>query len=470
MARKVRVFIHNVAQHVILKALSGISLFKDNEDYDVFHSFMEESQHKYQLQLHAYVLMPNCFEFLATPNNETSLSKFMQNLGQRYVRYFNQKYHRSGTLWEGRYKASLVEDRYLFDVMQYIEMLPVTVGIVKHISLYSNSSNPHNSGNKKDKCITPHHCYKALGYTDIKRTQAYNTILSTPLTTTQKSFIENALDKQSVTGTERYVAQIEQQLGVILKQKPRGRPKKNQTENKGKKRMYQKLVVLDKNTHKDLKVLPLQNLNFAKSSTFIPVVVQEVGQVGSTFPVVFTGDEVPTLVSLVGFNSDSLAINNDGKWITSYVPSFIRRYPFSIASNPEKAEQKIILIDEESPLVSFAEGQELFTTEGEQSEVLQNAMRYLEAHEQQSDITKNIMKVIAQSGILEEREIAVGEGDEKQVLVNGFKVVDREKLNALSDDILAEWVRKGIIGFIDAHIKSLDNIETLFKIAQQRQS
>ncbi len=85
-------------------------------------------------------------------------------------------------------------------------------------------------------------------------------------------------------------------------------------------------------------------------------------------------------------------------------------------------------------------------------------------------VTLNVAKIIAQSGILEAREISVGEGDEKKVLVNGFKVVSREKLNALSDDILADWVRKGIISMIDAHLKSLENIQTLFEIAQKRQS
>ena len=73
-------------------------------------------------------------------------------------------------------------------------------------------------------------------------------------------------------------------------------------------------------------------------------------------------------------------------------------------------------------------------------------------------------------GILEDREISVGEGEEKKVLVNGFKVVNREKLNALSDDILADWVRKGIIAMIDAHLKSLENIQTLFEIVQKRQN
>ena len=94
----------------------------------------------------------------------------------------------------------------------------------------------------------------------------------------------------------------------------------------------------------------------------------------------------------------------------------------------------------------------------------------MSAHENEAIVTNNVAKVIAQSGILEDREISVGEGDEKKVLVNGFKVVSREKLNALSDDVLADWVRKGIITLIDAHLKSLDNIQTLFNIAHQRQN
>ncbi len=86
------------------------------------------------------------------------------------------------------------------------------------------------------------------------------------------------------------------------------------------------------------------------------------------------------------------------------------------------------------------------------------------------ELTKKVAKIIQDSNILEDREISVGEGEEKHILVNGFRVVDREKLNGLSDDILANWVRKGIIGLIDAHIKSLNNINRLFNLAQKRQS
>ncbi len=173
---------------------------------------------------------------------------------------------------------------------------------------------------------------------------------------------------------------------------------------------------------------------------------------------------------MVSLGGESLAINHEGKWITSYIPSFIRKYPFAIASTEGNSNQKVILIDEESELVSTVEGNPLFLENGEQSEILKNGIKFLTSYEKQFTITKNVAKIIADSGILEEREIAVGEGDEKQVLVNGFKVVNREKLNKLSDDILADWVRKGVITMIDAHLKSLDNINTLFEIAQQRQS
>ena len=284
----------------------------------------------------------------------------------------------------------------------------------------------------------------------------------------KENFIATCLEKQLVTGSPNFIEKLEKLIGISLKKKPRGRPKKNK--NQGNRKMYKKLVVLDKNNHKDLKIKAMSNLNFAKGSTFIPIVANEVASVGSTFPVVFSTGEQPSLISLVSLGGESLAINHEGKWISAYVPSFLRKYPFSLSSTKENPNQKIILIDEESDLVSTTEGNPLFTEENEQSPTLENAVKFLTSHENQTVVSQNIVKVIIESGILEEREISVGEGDEKQVLVNGFSVVDREKLNALSDDILADWVRKGVMNMIEAHIQSLEHIETLFKLAQQRQN
>ncbi len=464
MARKIRLFIKNVAQHIILKSIDN--MFRDELDYILFLSMIRDIKGRIDIAIHSYVLMPNYLEFIATPSDETTISKFMQSLGRRYVGYYNKKYNRRGTLWEGRYKSSLVEDSFIFDVMRYIELRPMREGLVKDASLYRYSSIRSNLLNEKDKIVTPHRVYRDLGYRDEDRIKRYSQIFY--LETNREQFIVSCLEKQLITGSKSFVLKLERLIGITLRERQRGRPRKKLEQ--GRKSMYKKLVVLDKKRHSDLKVKPMRDLNFARGNSFIPLLATEVALIGSTFPIVFTDNENPSLVALVSLGGESLAINHEGKWITNYIPAFIRRYPFAIAQTEDNPQQKVILIDEESDLVSTIEGNELFLEDGTQSDTLKNAINFLTNYENQFTITKNVAKVIRDSGILEEREIAVGEGDEKQVLVNGFKIIDREKLNSLSDDILADWVRKGIITLIDAHIKSLENINTLFELAQQRQS
>ncbi|MCK9473784.1 SapC family protein [Sulfurimonas sp.] len=461
MARKVRIFVKDSPQHVILRGLDKLTIFKDESDYRAFADILRESSANSDLALHAYVLMPHFFEFLATPSNEDALSKFMQSLGRKYVGYFNKKYNRTGTIFEGRYKSSLVEDeKYLFDVMLYIEKLAPKEHLFSsvHKNLYG----------KKDEILSYHSLYKKLGFTDEQRVQRYGELFNSAINYDKDDFITTCLEKQSVTGSEDFVKNLEKIVGFSLTLKARGRPKKEQIK-KGKK-MYKNLVILDKEKHKELKINPLEDLFFAKSAAHIPLLANEVAQVGSAFPVVFTAGEVPELTAIVSLGTESLAINEAGKWITSYVPSYLRKYPFSLASTKENPDQKVILIDEDSSLFSKSKGKQLFKKNSEKSETLDHAINFLTSYDNQMSVTLNVAKLIAKSGILENREISVGEGEEKKVLVNGFKVVNREKLNALSDDILADWVRKGIMAMIEAHLKSLDNIQTLFEIAQKRQS
>lgn len=469
MARKVRVFVENTSQHIILKCIDGLTLFKDESDYVAFIKILEELNFSNELAIHSYVLMPLYFEFLATPLHADALSKFMQSLGRNYVGYFNKKYNRTGTLWEGRYKSSLIQDSlFLFDVMKYIELLPLKEGVTSTLKEYQFSSVHKNLFNKNNSIVSYHTLYKKLGYTDSERINGYSQIFHASIDKKQNEFISTCLDKQLVTGNLEFIKTLEELVGIVLASRNRGRPKKEQQQKR--KNMYKNLVVLDKEKHKDLKINPLENLFFAKETAFVPVTASEIALVGAAFPIVFSADENPSLIALVSLGGNSLGINADGKWITSYVPSYFRKYPFSLASTKENPNQKVILIDEDSSLFSKSKGKQLFKKDGDKSETLTHAIEFLTSHENQTIITNNVAKAIADSGILEDREISVGEGDEKKVLVNGFKVVDREKLNALSDDILADWVRKGIIALIDAHLKSLDNIQALFNIAHQRQS
>lgn len=461
LARKVRIFVKDSSQHVILKSVNELAIFQDKSDYEAFRAILQECVNSHDLAIHAYVLMPHFFEFLATPSHEDALSKFMQSLGRKYVAYFNKKYERSGTIWEGRFKSSLVENaKFLFDIMVYIENIAPKE--------YAFSSAGKNLYNKKDDIVSFHSLYKKLGFTDEQRVQNYSSFYNAKADEKKAEFIVECLEKQNVTGSLEFIKNLEKIVGITLLLKERGRPKKEQT-TKGKK-MYKNLVILDKEKHKELKINPLADLNFAKSVTHIPVLANEAAQVGAVFPVVFTTDENPSLVALVSLGGDSLGIDANGKWVTSYVPSYLRKYPFSLASTKENPNQKVILIDEDSSLFSKSKGKQLFKKDGEKTEVLEHAISFLTSYDTQMSVTQNVVKIISQSGILEDREISVGEGDEKKILVNGFKVVSREKLNALSDDILADWVRKGIIGMIDAHLKSLENIQSLFNIAHQRQS
>lgn len=450
MARKERLFVDNATLHIGIQGINEEQIFKEEEDTLFYRNLLKNLSEDLRVDVHAYALMPAKVHLLCTFTDKDKLSRFMQSMGLKYVSYFNKKYNRSGTLWQGRYKSSPVEDRYILEVMHYIESLEGSLL------------------EKAEDFIVQHDVYKLLGKDDADRALAYkNRFLSAPLLDDVKSFIINNLNKQLPTGSLEFYKKYEAITGHSLLSQKRGRPKKNKT--KGKK-MKNNLVVLDKETHKNLKISPLENLKFAKEMAFVPVLANEVPKVAEMFPVVFTGDEVPTLVALTSLGGPNLAVNSEGKYIARYVPAFLRKYPFSLGNTKENPDQKVILINEEAEVFSKTKGKQLFKKDGSQSETLKNTINFLTAYEKDAIVTANAVKVISESGILEEREISVGEGEEKKTLVQGFRVVNREKLNELSDDTLADWVRKGIITLIDAHLKSLENVQTLFNIAQQRQN
>ena len=456
MGRKVRFFFDGVSLHILVKGINQEKIFRDYKDYDFYKEILKEVSDSLHVDIHAYTLMPTYINLLCSFENKDTPSRFMQSLGLKYVSYFNKKYNRRGTLWEGRYKSSSVEDKFVLQVMRYIESY--------NKSDYNSFSN--NALNKEDTIVKNHEMYNLLGKNNGDRANIYNTIT---LDEDMVFFIEDHLNRQSITGSLEFYKKLEALVGESLKQKKRGRPKKDKNIKKGKK-MFTKLVVLDKEKHKSLKISPLEDLKFAKDLSFVPVLANEAAMIGEMFPVVFTADEKPSLVTLTALGSGNLAINAEGKYISRYVPSFLRKHPFSLANTKEEADKKVVLIDEEASCVSKNKGKQLFTKDGKQSETLKNAIKFLTDYETQNVNTLAIVKIIKDSGILEDREISIGEGKEKKVLVNGFQVVSREKLNELDDATLALWVRKGIISFIDSHINSLSKIEVLFKLASQNQS
>ena len=164
MARKLRFKIAGVAQLITQRGINGQAVFFSDQDYLYYLSILNETAIKQDCQIHAFVLMSNKIHILATPSTPDGISQLMKGVGQRYVSYINAIEKRSGTLWQGRYKASLVEGgQYLLACMRYIEMAPVRASVVKIPKEYRFSSYLYNTqGKEVGVKITQHESYKVL--------------------------------------------------------------------------------------------------------------------------------------------------------------------------------------------------------------------------------------------------------------------------------------------------------------------
>lgn len=448
MGRKQRIFIENMPYHILLNCIDGIKVFEKDLDKEFFLNIVEQYSMSYDIQIHSYVLDNDYFQFLATSKSIDSMPKFMQTLGRLYVSYYNKKYNRVGTLWQGRYKSSLVEPAtYFLDVMSFIERKSKT----KYSSLNKNLYN----GN--DNIIIYHEIYKKLDSNQEKRVSKYKTFFE--LNSEEKDiFILDCLLKQNITGSDEFIFKLENKLGLSFQSKKRGRPRKKNIEGN---LMYKKLVVLDKLKHNKLKVSSLDSLTFVENKKFIPVTWDEIPLIGLDFPIVFSSEENPSIMAFLSISDKNIAINENGKWTRAFLPSYFRKYPFSYVAFKDQPDRRAIALDIESEIVSEDIGEALFDENSEQTDFLKNAIQFLTQHEQSTMNTFGIAKQISDAKILEDREITIGEGEDKKVLATAFQVVNRDLLNKLDDATLAKWVRNGILNLIEAHLKSLDNFEKI---------
>ncbi|CAN5358979.1 transposase [soil metagenome] len=174
MARLPRLTLANAPHHVIQRGNNRQAVFFEPADYERMLALMAEQAPRFGIALHAYVLMENHFHLLATPSTDDGLPKFMQAIGRSYVRWFNDRHGRSGTLWEGRYRATVLQaERYLLTCMAYMDLNPVRDGLVAEARDHVWSSHRHYAGLRNDRLVTPHPLYWALGNTPFAREAAY---------------------------------------------------------------------------------------------------------------------------------------------------------------------------------------------------------------------------------------------------------------------------------------------------------
>ena len=228
MPRQPRYNLPGLPQHIIQRGNNRQAVFFDQGDYQKYLRDLGEIALATGCDIHAFVLMTNHVHLLATPTASNGISKLMQGLGRRYVAYVNRKYERSGTLWEGRYKASLVaEDSYLLACMRYIELNPVRAGMVEHPGEYrwvSYGFNAHGKGCGID--LKEHPSYRSLiGIGDDPR-RKYRELFDSALGVEMMCDIRQSLNSCLVLGNERFKDEIEAQLKRKVRHGTVGRPPK----------------------------------------------------------------------------------------------------------------------------------------------------------------------------------------------------------------------------------------------------
>ncbi|MDO8412451.1 MAG: transposase, partial [Gallionellaceae bacterium] len=200
-------------QHVIVRGNNRSEIFCADADYQFYLEKLQLACNKHGCDVHAYVLMTNHVHLLITPHEEQGLSKVLQMLGRYYVQYYNYCYQRTGTLWEGRYKATLIDsDTCLLTCMRYIELNPVRAGMVAHPSDYPWSSFHHNALGQPNELVTPHLEYQRLGKTDQERQAAYRQLFKYRISESSLAEIREATNKAWVLGNDRFKQRIQQQL------------------------------------------------------------------------------------------------------------------------------------------------------------------------------------------------------------------------------------------------------------------
>lgn len=227
MPRQPRYRIPGLPQHVVQRGNDRQPTFYTKDDFRIYKQWLAHAARIHSCQIHAYVLMTNHVHLLVTPGTADSVSRLMQSLGRRYVRYVNQTYRRTGTLWEGRYKACLVQaDPYLLACQRYIELNPVRAGMATDPGRYEHSSYRHNALGLPDPLVTPHPAYDALGGDVSERRLAYRRIVESSLGIASEDRIRQLTASCQVLGNDRFKDQIEAILARRVRPGTPGRPRK----------------------------------------------------------------------------------------------------------------------------------------------------------------------------------------------------------------------------------------------------
>ncbi len=218
MARLPRIAPVGIPLHVIQRGNNRQVCFTSDEDCVAYIGWLKEYAAKYEVDVHAWVLMTNHVHLLCTPRQEGAVSRLMQSLGRRYVRYFNHEYGRTGTLWEGRYKSCLVQaETYLLEVYRYIELNPVRANMVRDPGDFAWSSYQINALGRVSDLCTPHPEYLRLGKSKEERLRHYRGLFEHHVDGGVLAEIRGGVNSGMAIGHDRFKDEIEALTGRRVK-------------------------------------------------------------------------------------------------------------------------------------------------------------------------------------------------------------------------------------------------------------
>lgn len=226
MPRRARMYVAGLPYHVVQRGNNREACFVEPENYQFYLELWQQMTGRYGVAVHAYCLMTNHVHFLVTPQRKESISDTMKVVGSRYAQYINLRYQRTGTLWEGRHRASLVQsERYLLCCYRYIELNPVRAGMVERPEEYQWSSYGVNAWGDAG-WLQPHEEYSRLGDTVAQRCHAYRELFRQQLSEQDFHIIRKAAHYCQPVGDDRFRQEIETRYGIKPGQLHLGRPRK----------------------------------------------------------------------------------------------------------------------------------------------------------------------------------------------------------------------------------------------------
>ena len=232
---------------------------------------------------------------------------------------------------------------------------------------------------------------------------------------------------------------------------------------------YKAPIPLDGKEHKDLGLKKEFDLKFTKNINAVPINMIEMPQICHFYPIGFSPDDAATPVAIVGLrDNENLYLNTKNQWEEdTYIPAYIRRYPFIFSEMPE-SDQLSLCIDLNKDIVESKGEQPFFDKDSKPTQLSQNALEFCKSYHAAAQQTVAFGQEIAKSGILVERQAEINIGNGKRINFAGFRIIDEKKFAELDDKIILDWRKKGYLPFIYAHLFSGAQWQKLTRLLNKR--